>query len=177
MDNCFDDNNLRLILDKFHVYVRARGGLTIKTPSQDPTLTNFDEHPYIVFLQIGGNDLCQPNNTPDKICRDILSFANFLRYGKDIHTVIIGQVLRRQPWASSPDFNNCVHVLNYLLDFRIRNCDSYDNIHFWHHRGFRNPTLSHLDPRDGVHLLYHRHNISIMRRYLQSTKSAILHFN
>jgi len=45
--------------------------------------------PTTIFLQVGGNDLSYENN-PDKLARDIISFADYVIMCYDVHHVIIG---------------------------------------------------------------------------------------
>ena len=61
--------------------------------------------------------------------------------------VIVGHLLRRQPWASRPDFNEDVVKVNVLLK---EDLDKIEGAHFWSHRGFW-ADLSYLG-QDGVHI-------------------------
>ena len=60
---------------------------------------------------------------------------------------IVGQVLRRQPWASRHKFNEDILNVNSLLKDKM---DNLDGAYFWPHRGFW-AELSYLG-RDGVHI-------------------------
>ena len=62
--------------------------------------------------------------------------------------MIIGQLLRRQPWTSAEGYNDNVVTVNKNLEARLAGCN---NIHFWKHRGFWN-SLDVL-AEDGVHLM------------------------
>lgn len=90
--------NLRLYREQYDMIFRARGGLRIAS------LANLG------FLQIGENDVLSINL--DTTVRDIVALASFIRSRIGIRTVIIGQSLRRQPLASSPDFNNRIVDIN-----------------------------------------------------------------
>lgn len=92
---------------------RARGGLRIASLANSKNLLTFEVTPDICFLQIGENDVL--SISVDTIVRDIVALASFIRSGIGIRTVIIGQLLRRQPWASSPDFNNRIVAINVKL--------------------------------------------------------------
>ena len=58
--------------------------------------------PTTVFLQVGGNDLSYENN-PDKLARDIISFANYVITCYDVHHMIIDQLLPR--YSEKPELN------------------------------------------------------------------------
>ena len=72
------------------------------------------------------------------LARDIISVALYLRDGLGTSVVIIGQLLRRQPWASTRDFNQKIVGANRLLNEK---CDNEERIYFWHHRGFWNDVI------------------------------------
>ncbi|KAJ8301835.1 hypothetical protein KUTeg_020822 [Tegillarca granosa] len=174
MDSFPPDANLRLSRSIYTVTTRSRGGLKVRTLANDASMTQFSTQQDIVFLQIGGNDLCNPGLRVESLCHQITSFAHYLRHGVGIRRVIIGQLLRRQPWATDSDYNARVVSLNNLLSAWTKENQDL-SIYFWHHRGFWDATLSYLDPRDGVHLLYSPTNQTIMRKYLRSIRSAVLH--
>jgi hypothetical protein len=163
--------NLNLDQGRYTVSVRARGGLRISNIARSRDFLTFDVLPHMCFLQIGENDirLC----SDEVIVRDILSLASYLHSGLGIRTVIIGQLLRRQPWASSSDFNDRIIAINIELRERT---SSMDGIHFWPHRGFWRD-LSFLC-HDGVHLQcpssLHVVTSSPMHRFWRSVRSAIL---
>jgi hypothetical protein len=58
--------------------------------------------PTTVFLQVGGNDLSYENN-PDKLARDIISFADYVIMCYDVHHMIIDQLLPR--YSEKPEMN------------------------------------------------------------------------
>ena len=62
-----------------------------------------------------------------RLSRDILSLAAYMHDGLGISCVIIGKLLRRQPWALSRDFNRNVVTINQLLK---DGCPSLDGVHF-----------------------------------------------
>lgn len=164
--------NLRLYREQYDVIIRARGGLRIASLAHSRDLLTFEVTPVICFLQIGENDVLSFN--VDTIVRDIVALASFIRSGIGIRTVIIGQLLRRQPWASSSDFNNRIVAINVKLRTQT---SSLDGVYFWQHRGFWQD-LSFLC-RDGVHLrcsasTLHVVTSSPMHRFWRSVRSAIL---
>lgn len=165
--------NLNLNVDKFHISVCARGGLRVSQLSCSNFL-NFSSVPHMCFIQIGENDISRYDCTT--LARDILSLAVYLHEGLGISIVIIGQLLRRQPWASTRDFNRKIVVTNQLLK---KKCSSQEGIYFWHHRGFWSD-LEFLC-RDGVHLRSPHPSVHVvtsspMHKYWRSIRSAILHF-
>ena len=165
--------NFNLYEENFHVFVRARGGLRLSQLASSNFL-NLTSIPHICFIQIGENDIAQSNST--SVARDLLSLAEYLHEGVGIPVVIVGQLLRRQPWASTRNFNEEIVATNLLLK---EGCAGLQGVHFWHHRGFWSD-LSFLC-RDGVHLRcpppsVHVVSSSPMHRYGRSIRSAILHF-
>ena len=64
-----------------------------------------------------------------------------------VQTVIVGQLLRRQPWTSRHNFNEDIVKINSLLKEEM---DNLDCAYFWPHLGFW-ADLSYLG-RDGVHI-------------------------
>ncbi|CAG2215629.1 unnamed protein product [Mytilus edulis] len=102
--------------------------------------------PNTVFMQIGGNDLTQ-ENYPDKLARDIVSFADNVITVYGVSHVVIGQLLPRYSGSSGHDYNEKVNKVNRWLDLSLK---GRVNITFWHHRGLWNNTASLLI--DQVHL-------------------------
>ena len=165
--------NLNLDRDLFFVSTRARGGLHVSQIGIADFLS-FTNVPDMCFIQIGENDIGRFDCS--RLSRDILSLAAFIHEGVGISCVIIGQLLRRQPWASSRDFNRKVVTINQLLK---DGCSSLDGVHFWRHRGFW-ADFNFLC-RDGVHLRCPRPSVHVvssspMHRYWRSVRSAILHY-
>ena len=160
--------NLQLEASKYFVDFQSRGGLTFQRLAQCAEFVNFPKPPPTVcFIQMGGNDLCR--RQPDKVLMDILSYAHFLRDGVGIKRVIVGQLLRRQPWATRPGYNEDVVIINSKL--RVQTATLKD-IFFWQHRGFWTD-LSYLG-RDGVHIDgKSRH----MKKYFHSIRIAVLHYS
>ncbi|VDI56299.1 Hypothetical predicted protein [Mytilus galloprovincialis] len=60
--------------------------------------------PNTVFMQIGGNDLTQ-ENYPDKLARDIVSFADCVITVYGVSHVVKGQLLPRYSRSSGHDYN------------------------------------------------------------------------
>jgi lysophospholipase L1-like esterase len=160
-----ENRNLKLNSDTYSVEFRAQGGLTFSRLSRCPELLNFHSPPDMCFVQMGGNDLC--HRDPETVCRDIISYAQYLKDGVGVRNVVVGQLLRRREWASRPDYNKDVITVNKILKERTQ---ELEGIHFWSHRGFW-ADLSHLG-RDGVHL---NTSTTHMKKYLHSIRIAVRH--
>lgn len=173
MNNSSELSNLKLNDEQYSVTVNGRGGLKLRDSRLFRDLLNFEVLPHICFMQIGENDILL--SSPNNIARDILSLASYIHLGVGVQIVLIGQLFRRRPWASSNDFNDRVIHINKLL---MNECKKLDNIHFWHHRGFWK-SLDFLS-KDGVHLRTHsEHHVvtsSPMHRFWRSIRSAVLHY-
>ena len=103
--------------------------------------------PNTVFMQIGGNDLAHEEE-PEKLARDIASFADYVITVYDVSHVIVGQLLPRHSESSCPNYNDKVNKVNQHLAFLLKNLK---NITFWEHRGLWSDTASLLLP-DKVNL-------------------------
>ncbi|XP_062591617.1 uncharacterized protein LOC134253123 [Saccostrea cucullata] len=170
-----DFDNLRLYKDTFKVLFRARGGLKTHELANSKELLDFQgihTEDAICFIQIGGNDLTDPQATPTKVARNIMSLAQFLLLTNNFSFVIIGQLLRRHPSKVGDHYNYKVIDTNKLLHDQCH--QSTNNILFWHHHGFWDPDMKFL-ASDGVHLKDSSHDHRYMKKYLQSIKSAVLH--
>lgn len=172
MDSHPDLYNLNLLEDRYSVCVRARGGLRIARLARDRDLLSFDVTPDICFIQIGENDVL--SFSVEVIVRDILALASYIHSGLGVTRVIIGQLLRRQPWASSLYFNERIIAINVRLQAQI---SSREGIHFWPHRGFWQNLDFLCD--DGVHLRCppaspYVVTSSPMHRFWRNIRSAIL---
>uniref|UniRef100_A0A8W8L134 SGNH hydrolase-type esterase domain-containing protein n=1 Tax=Magallana gigas TaxID=29159 RepID=A0A8W8L134_MAGGI len=103
--------NLNLDDDRYNISVCARGGL--RTYDLHRMIRDVTETPHMFFIQIGGNDI---GFIPNKqIVTNIVSFAEYLIYGLGTRVVIIGQLLRRDPSANPPGYNESVTEVNDLL--------------------------------------------------------------
>ena len=166
------NDNLRLSRCNISVPFYARGGLTIDRLTNSPELISFPSSKDICFLQIGSTDLFDRTKSIGEISTAIISFANFLIFWGKTKKLIIGQILRRSPRVIYPLYNDIVFLLNMRLQSL---CNDADNIHFWHHTGFWD-SFSFL-AADDVHLQHPSMDARPMMKYLQSLKSAILHFS
>ncbi|XP_048731736.2 uncharacterized protein LOC125648780 [Ostrea edulis] len=175
MDSVQHYDNLRLQKDSFEVIIRARGDLRTYELANSRELLDFHNihtKDGICYIQIGGNDLADPQITPHDVVRQIISLAYCLLFINNFSYVIIGQLLRRHPSKVGSLYNTKVIDTNKLLHDQCRSSNS--NIIFWHHRGFWDPDMKYL-ACDGVHLKDSNHDHRFMNKYLQSVKSAVLH--
>ncbi|XP_069133576.1 uncharacterized protein [Argopecten irradians] len=164
-DRVVDDpscRNLKLSPENFNLLFRAQGGLTVNKLFKRADLLSF-HHPDIVYLQIGGNDLC--TSSPADVVNRILDLVEKLITKNKACHIIIGQLFWRNSVATD-NYNEKVIRTNLLL---AKGTESSSYITFWKHRaGFWKTDLSFLC-RDGVHL-----NQQAQLKYLQSVKAAIL---
>lgn len=102
--------------------------------------------------------------------KTFFSFANYLIHGYGVKSVIIGQLLRRDPRKSPIGYNEEVISLNKHLEHLT---SSEEHVHFWKHRGFWT-NLAYLG-RDGVHLGVDSDGCypAPMVKYLRSIKYAV----
>jgi hypothetical protein len=88
-----------------------------------------------------------------------------------VKTVIIGQLLRRDPRKSPVGYNaEVMRINNHIAQLTA----THKDVHFWRHRGFWD-SLSYLG-RDGVHLMEVTVNgisPAPMVKYLRSIKYAV----
>lgn len=160
--------NLNLDSQFYSVSLRGQGGLRLDQLSYDASILRFDSTPEICFLQLGENDV-KVNSVPLKIATDLVAIANFLHDGVGVKLVLIGQLLRRLPYASCNNFNLKVVEINRCLQAMTAHIDG---VEFWSHRGFWSD-LSYIGP-DGVHLLCTPSNSQPMRKFMRSIRNAIL---
>lgn len=83
--------------------------------------------------------------------------------------IIVGQLLHRQHWASTPTFNEDVVRTNILMKEQTKDMTG---INFWAHRGFWED-LAFL-VRDGVHIEGHSRH---MRNFMHIIQIAVIQFS
>jgi hypothetical protein len=67
-----------------------------------------------VFMEIDGNDLAHEEE-PEKLARDIASFADYVITVYDVSHVTVGQLLPRHSGSSGPKYNDKVNKVNQHL--------------------------------------------------------------
>lgn len=82
MNNSEQHSNSRLNETLFDITCRAQGDLTIpRLIHERKDLYDFAHIcPNIIYLQIGGNDISDKNNTALSVANEICSFAHFLHF-------------------------------------------------------------------------------------------------
>lgn len=81
-----------------------------------------------MFYTIRGNDLC--HTKPEKLTTDILSYVQYLMGGVGIWNLVIGQILRRHPWASRASYNADVVNVKRQLKAKAETCVESISGHF-----------------------------------------------
>lgn len=119
--------------------------------------------PHTVFLQIGGNDLSNEGN-PEKLARDIISFAGYVITCYNVRHVIIGQLLPRYSERTEVDYNDKVILVNKYIKQSLM---QRHNITYWHHYGLWK-NIQSLLAVDKVHL-----NPQGMRVYAKNVRAAV----
>lgn len=160
--------NLRLDRNQFRLsFIGLPGASVNGARSLQPQLHTIQTiHPDIVFLEIGSNDLCDPNLEPRILAQNVISLARFIHIGYNVQCVVIGSILPRvgSTWRS---YNTRVIVTNeYLREFSIPEVGLY----FWRHRGFTDCSVNPFSG-DGVHL-----NPQGMQKYVRSIRWAVLSY-
>ena len=173
---CINFESLGLNPEEFSLYWKGLGGLKAKDLFQFTDMIT-DIQPAILYLEIGTNDLCDPNVLPDDIALLVLNFVTTsLEYFPFLKHVILGQVIKRDMNAprqrlTRTDFPDCVKLFNALMKGLFKDIPEAT---YWRHKGLCdqvNPFLLN----DGVHLNYKGmkkigHSI---KRALVTTKSQL----
>ncbi|KAL4225266.1 hypothetical protein ACF0H5_015954 [Mactra antiquata] len=119
-------------LDKqlFQVNIRGLGGLSLhqrRLHSYDVQLKNND----IVLLDIGSNDLCNPDCSPEQFALDLMKYASYLIIGLNVKKVVLLQTLHR----SKVPFNGYnEHVVRANTAIQNLVDTSSLGIFYWRHR-------------------------------------------
>jgi hypothetical protein len=105
--------------------------------------------PRIVFIEMGSNDLCDPDAKPEVIASDILDLCqDILKLG--VSKVVVGQIVERCGQGiprSVPNYNFKVAIVNQVLEALL----DTDGCRFWKHFGFYRAEEINRE-YDGVHL-------------------------
>ena len=126
--------------------------------------------PDIVFIHLGGNDLCCYYKTPEEVGEETELLVEDLLAMGVLQVVVSQQVFRHRGFARSlsrEDYNRKITVLNYFNKITY-NPNANPNVRYWYHHGLWNKkytTLCH----DGVHL-----NSRGSKNFLRSIRGAML---
>ena len=124
----------------------GRGGLTITKAFQKLTFISQLE-PYIIFIQLGENNMDKIGSWPIKIVDDLrkLMGAIFKKAPKTRH-IFWGEVLHSPALGICPkDYSAKIHALNTIIKTR-----GTVNFHYWPHKGLWQDS-ERLFCSDGVH--------------------------
>ena len=140
--------NLGLCQSRFSVKCYGLGELKLNQSRRLHSADNIIAGADLVILDIGSNDVCEQDYSPDRFVLNLISYANYLLHGLDVKKVVIVQLLYRDkvPFVS---YNDVVINTNIILERTINANNS--PILFWKHRGMWKPPVPILD-KDGVHL-------------------------
>ena len=160
-------NNLRL--DSEHVIYFGIGGAKLSggKPFFKPLHDKLHQfHFKAIYLDLGSNDLCDPNSCPEKVASHIISAANFIISSYSVNTIIVGQIIFRvnEPY---PGYNLKVTDTNEWLRDKIARSPG-QKIQFARLRGLLEPQSDIFLP-DGVHL-----NAQGNKIYAQGVRGAFI---
>lgn len=120
--------------------------------------------PQVVYLDIGGNELCNPTCDPELVATHVISFANSLVSHYGVNHVVIGQTLFRFSMLCPVNFNENAVAINNCVKYRLR---EYTRISFWSLRGMWKD-IGALLCEDGIHL-----NNNGMVKYAKNIKACL----
>ena len=104
--------------------------------------------PTILILEIGSNDLCNPNLLVNDLALDLFQLIHTLHFQYEVVHIIVGQILPRIKTPSQcHDFNFRAHDLNRIL---LRLLKRIPFATLWFHPKVTNHSLL-LFANDGVH--------------------------
>lgn len=122
---------------EFSLVWRGVGGLTASRLHQFKDLIK-DIQPTVLYIEIGTNDLCDPNIVPDDVALLVFNFiTTALADFPYLKHVILGQVILRNLAAHSqrftrPDFVDSVKLYNALMKGLLKEVRGAT---LWRHKG------------------------------------------
>jgi len=119
--------------------------------------------PHTVLLKIDGNDLSKEAN-PEKLARDIISFADYVITWYNVRHVVIGQLLPRYSKRTEVDYNDKVILVNKSIKQSLM---QRHNVTYWHHYGLWKNIQSLLED-DKVHF-----NLECMHVYTKYVRAPV----
>jgi hypothetical protein len=140
--------NLGLSALKFEVCCFGFGGLSLKQRRRLHCVDSKLRLSDMVILDIGSNDICNPDYLPDKFAQDLVSYAEFLVIGLQVKRVVIMQLLPRDVLPYS-GYNEHVIQVNNLVQALVTSSEL--PLTFWKHRGLWHSKHC-IFSRDGIHL-------------------------
>lgn len=141
------------------VFLRGFRGGKVKQIKDFGLRTVQQLRPDIVLLQIGSNDLCNPELSVRDVAKNIIEIVLILIFMHGVTKVGVMQILHRVPpkrlvkyAIDTAWFNDRCDTLNKFLDDYFAH-DNVPGARFWRHSGFWSPKCqSEVYDSDGVHL-------------------------
>ena len=126
--------------------------------------------PAVLILQIGGNDLNDPDTRPETVACHIVELMECLMSYKSIKVGVVCELfIRHRPRGISPQaYEEKRLLINRMLPTFLSASD-YNHMFFWKHRRLMNSPLNVLG-EDGVHLSELGY-----KKFYRSLRLAILH--
>ena len=153
------DNNMCFDPSRETVNMRGYRGGKLNDIKQRGMLEVSKLRPDVVLLQIGSNDLCDPELTVRDIAKGVIEIVLSLLYSHDVKKVVVLQILHRIPpsrktrYAVDTNWFNsrCDEVNHYLNNYFADN--KVEGARFWRHSGFWSPaSKQQVYTWDGDHL-------------------------
>ena len=163
-------HNMSLLYDVCHINWYGIGGLTIPRMRSMHMDILREMRPDVVVLQLGTNDLCDPQVSAPLVSADLQFLVQNI-HSLGVHHVMVGQTINRQrqgvpAHTNVTNFNWLVSQLNTATDNALAHSAMAS---FWSHRGLWD-NRRNIMARDGVHL--NRFGNCLLYR---SIRGAILH--
>lgn len=157
-------NNLNLEFTNAVVHIHGVGGRTVQKCRYLDLAVVAQIKPDIIYLELGTNELCRVNNTPEKVAVELHDLANDL-LGLGVSQIVAGQVIQRAGRAiprAVPDINHRIKTFNEMCGALFDRSVS-PGCTFWSHMGLwrstkkaedgqKETTLANTRLGDGVHL-------------------------
>ncbi|XP_069108945.1 uncharacterized protein [Argopecten irradians] len=162
-------SNLGFDNDSISVHCYGKGGGRLRDIYSCMSDAISTIKPKIVLLQIGGNDIDSRDfeNVRDRLARDLISIAQWLREGFSVQQVGIMQLFYRGKTRhiTVQDYNHSVDSVNDVVKSM---CGSIEGCFYWRHKGLKDAAFDCLC-KDGVHL-----SDKGLRKYKYSVRGAVL---
>lgn len=156
--------------DRFSIFVEGHPGLTYRRifDNLPHYLAKLQRESFdVLLIDLGTNDLCNPNDPPDIVVQYVVRFLDHLKTHSIIpKKIVFLSVLKRSSISrasqvSCTNFNHRVKTFNGLLSAKLKD---YPEIQMYQQRRVNNPRFF----LDGCHL-----NPEGMLKYFRGIKEAI----
>ena len=164
------------LTDAASISFHGIGGRTVDRLRDSDLHAVFSFKPTLLILEIGSNDLCDPNLAVPDLAANILRLIKTFHITYQVPYIIVSQVLRRRrPPIMTPSYNNRVPHLNNVLHNLLKQVPFAT---LWFHLDLIRATTNVFLP-DGVHLndngnhlLYHSYLKAILRTLHHADRCA-----